>query len=58
MASWIDRLTIAEASAILEEPGRTRYPARNERGEKVTRYVKPTKADLERIRERVDETSG
>lgn len=50
MADWIDFLTQSEAQTILDYPVKVRYPARNERGQKVTRYVAPTKEELERIK--------
>ena len=50
MADWIDHLTQPEAQAILDAPIRTRFEARNDRGEKVTRYTAPSSADLIRIK--------
>lgn len=50
MADWTDHLTREEAQAILAAKVKTRYPARNALGEKVTRYTAPTAAELERIR--------
>ena len=49
MADWIDHLTIEEAQAVLDAPVKTRYPARNDRGEKVTRYVAVTAAERTRL---------
>lgn len=54
MKSWTDYLTPKEAKAILEAPNATRYAARDERGESVTRYTAPTKAELERIKVKAD----
>ena len=43
-----------EAKAILAAPTATRYPARDDRGQSVTRYTAPTKAELERIKAKAD----
>lgn len=59
MADWTDHLTQPEAQAIVDiidappKPGsepKTRFEGRNDRGEKVTRYSRPTKAEMDRIR--------
>lgn len=47
---WIDHLTATEAQAVLDAPIKTRFKARNDQGEKVTRYTKPTVSELDRIR--------
>ena len=52
MADWIDHLTPAEAQAVLDAPVKTRYPARNDRGEKVTRYTLPTATELGRLKDK------
>lgn len=47
---WIDRLSPAEAKVVLEAPVKTRYPARDAAGRKVTRYVAPTRAEVDRLK--------
>lgn len=54
MADWVDYLTAKEAKHIADNPTSTRYPARDDRGQSVTRYTAPTKAELERIRTKVN----
>lgn len=54
MSDWTDYLTPQEASRILATPTGTRYAARNDRGEKVTRYVAPTQSELAKIRVRAN----
>lgn len=52
---WIDHLTPQEATDIarrMDDPQavKSRYPARDDRGQRTTRYSKPTAAELARIR--------
>lgn len=46
---WIDHLSKTEARAVLDAPVKTRFMARNDRGERAWRYAKPTAAELSRI---------
>lgn len=54
MGDWIDRLTKRDAQAILDAEVKTRIPARDERGALITRYVAPTKAEMQRIQEKAN----
>ena len=53
MADWIDHLTASEAQAVLDAPVKTRFMAKNDRGERAWRYAKPTIAELARIQAKV-----
>ena len=50
MTDWIDHLSPTEARAVLDAPVKTRFAARNDRGEKITRYTLPTATELGRLR--------
>lgn len=49
---WIDHLTKSEAQAILASSVATRFDARDDRGEKATRYAALTAAEKARITEK------
>ncbi len=50
MADWTDHLTKAEAAAILASPVKTRFPARNERGEKIIRYTALSASEVVKVK--------
>jgi hypothetical protein len=60
MADWIDHLTRAEAQKIvtlMADPKaiKTRFEARDDRGQKATRYSAPTKAELDRVKAKAND---
>lgn len=54
MADWTDWLSATEARAILDAKVKTRFPARNERGEKVMRYTALTADERAKVEARAN----
>lgn len=63
MPDWTSHLTRAEAQAIVDAMDappekrlpKTRYAARDDHGAPITRYVRPTAAEMTRIRAKAED---